>query len=312
MLKLSERKNMQKRFDLYDALEVLGVSVMIFLSLVLSNYSILVGLCIPIGVSIFCLIQADKRKIIAVIIIAFILSYIDSQDKYIMVSLFLVSLISLVLSLEIGFNLNDIDAIIILFVINSIVFNLFYFYIIKDNSIDFNQMSNEVYNMFSKEGYSVSKEMIKATFDRIPSVISIFSLIYSVISYKLVRNFLNYKNKDIRDMQKLNTIKLSVRELIIFIVLSLLVALIFIYLNYDLNLIRENIFSILIAILQINGLLTMDYTLELRSSNMYRAMSWIFVVLLFSFLNYFFLILGIVDSIFDLRAKMGAIDERKY
>lgn len=310
MIELSERNFMKKHYDIYDMIRVLAISVLTILLLVLSSYSLVVGLVIPIGLAIFFGMR-DLKEIIIVSILIIIMAYVLEIGKNLSLCLVSFAIFALALNLCIKFDFKDIDTIMIMSILSTILFNLLYYYVLKNNYINLGQIKEEMYNILQENGYNIPKEAIGMVFSRIPSVISILATIYSVISYKLVRNYLSIKKEDVRDMVSLNRISIGIRELAISFVVAALAAIILKYLNVRLEVIRDNILSIAISLIQINGLMTLDFALEKRGSKIYRIISRILVILLFGKLALFFLIIGGLDILFGLRARMEAISGRE-
>lgn len=301
---------MKKHYDIYDMIRVLAISVLTILLLVLSSYSLVVGLVIPIGLAIFFGMR-DLKEIIIVSILIIIMAYVLEIGKNLSLCLVSFAIFALALNLCIKFDFKDIDTIMIMSILSTILFNLLYYYVLKNNYINLGQIKEEMYNILQENGYNIPKEAIGMVFSRIPSVISILATIYSVISYKLVRNYLSIKKEDVRDMVSLNRISIGIRELAISFVVAALAAIILKYLNVRLEVIRDNILSIAISLIQINGLMTLDFALEKRGSKIYRIISRILVILLFGKLALFFLIIGGLDILFGLRARMEAISGRE-
>lgn len=310
MIELSERNFMKKHYDIYDMIRVLAISVLTILLLVLSSYSLVVGLVIPIGLAIFFGMR-DLKEIIIVSILIIIMAYVLEIGKNLSLCLVSFAIFALALNLCIKFDFKDIDTIMIMSILSTILFNLLYYYVLKNNFINLGQIKEEMYNILQENGYNIPKEAIGMVFSRIPSVISILATIYSVISYKLVRNYLSIKKEDVRDMVSLNRISIGIRELAISFVVAALAAIILKYLNVRLEVIRDNILSIAISLIQINGLMTLDFALEKRGSKIYRIISRVLIILLFGKLALFFLIIGGLDILFGLRARMEAISGRE-
>lgn len=294
---------MDKKNDLFSLLKVLGLSFVFFLLLVLANYSTLIGLILPIGISILCLLS-DRKKVFFVMTVYTLLACIYKFDTSRLIYFVVTLIISMAIILVIKFDFEDKKAVAILFVVNSIVFNLFFFYMLKASNFGLSQITQEIYKLFESEGLEISKQLVSGAVSKTPSVICILALIYSLISLKLVRNYLNYKNQEIRDMNEIDRLRLTFKDVGVGIVLSLVVFLIFHFLGIKSEYILGNIISLVFSIFAVNGIFFMDFSLKKRSPKAYRIFVWILTFLMFSFLSYFFAILGIIDLIFDLRRKM--------
>lgn len=146
--------------------------------------------------------------------------------------------------------------------------------------------------------------MIENSIKTIPSFVIIFSLIYSLISLKLVRNYLNFKYKNIRDLRKINSFRIVPKDLII-IFISLIVAIIICkLLKLSNEFIILNSIVTLKSIFVLNGAFLLDYYISFKKSKVSKVINWFFIFLLFTYISEAIALVGILDIFINLRKKV--------
>lgn len=176
-------------------------------------------------------------------------------------------------------------------------------YLYSKSDINLNFLVDATEKIFKDQNFKIDKEIIRKSLKTIPVVMIFFSLIYSMISLKLVRNYLNYKNENIRDLRKINTIRIDIKDLRdIFICLIISVILCKI-LSFSNEFIVLNSIMALKLLFSVNGVLLIDYFVSLRKSNAARIINWFLLFILFAYISEIIAIIGFVDVFLNLRRK---------
>lgn len=166
------------------------------------------------------------------------------------------------------------------------------------------ELTKEFEKIISKQNIKIENKMIENSIKTIPSFVIIFSLIYSLISLKLVRNYLNFKYKNIRDLRKINSFRIVPKDLII-IFISLIVAIIICkLLKFSNEFIILNSIVTLKSIFVLNGAFLLDYYISLKKSKVSKVINWFFIFLLFTYISEAIALVGILDIFIDLRKKV--------
>ncbi|MDU6547080.1 DUF2232 domain-containing protein [Anaerococcus vaginalis] len=176
-------------------------------------------------------------------------------------------------------------------------------YLYSKSDINFNFLVDATEKIFKAQNFKIDKEIIRKSLKTIPLVFIFFSLIYSMISLKLVRNYLNYKNENIRDLRRINTIRIDIKDLRdIFICLIISVILCKI-LSFSNEFIVLNSIMALKLLFSVNGVLLIDYFVSLRKSKAARIINWFLLFILFAYISEIIAIIGFVDVFLNLRRK---------
>ncbi|MDU1763238.1 MAG: DUF2232 domain-containing protein [Anaerococcus vaginalis] len=176
-------------------------------------------------------------------------------------------------------------------------------YLYSKSDINLNFLVDATEKIFKDQNLKIDKEIIRKSLKTIPLVFVFFSLIYSMISLKLVRNYLNYKNENIRDLRKINTIRIDIKDLRdIFICLIISVILCKI-LSFSNEFIVLNSIMALKLLFCVNGVLLIDYFVSLKKSKAARIINWFLLFILFAYISEIIAIIGFVDVFLNLRRK---------
>lgn len=176
-------------------------------------------------------------------------------------------------------------------------------YLYSKSDINFNFLVDATEKIFKDQNFKIDKEIIRKSLKTIPLVFVFFSLIYSMISLKLVRNYLNYKNENIRDLRRINTIRIDIKDLRdIFICLIISVILCKI-LSFSNEFIVLNSIMALKLLFCVNGVLLIDYFVSLRKSKAARIINWFLLFILFAYISEIIAIIGFIDVFLNLRRK---------
>lgn len=176
-------------------------------------------------------------------------------------------------------------------------------YLYSKSDINFNFLVDATEKIFKDQNFKINKVIIRKSLKAIPLVFIFFSLIYSMISLKLVRNYLNYKNENIRDLRRINTIRIDIKDLRdIFICLIISVILCKI-LSFSNEFIVLNSIMALKLLFSVNGVLLIDYFVSLKKSKAARIINWFLLFILFAYISEIIAIIGFIDVFLNLRRK---------
>lgn len=176
-------------------------------------------------------------------------------------------------------------------------------YLYSKSDINLNFLVDATEKIFKDQNFKIDKEIIRKSLKTIPLVFIFFSLIYSMISLKLVRNYLNYKNENIRDLRKINTIRIDIkdlRDIFICLIISVLLCKI---LSFSNEFIVLNSIMALKLLFCVNGVLLIDYFVSLRKSKAARIINWFLLFILFAYISEIIAIIGFIDVFLNLRRK---------
>lgn len=176
-------------------------------------------------------------------------------------------------------------------------------YLYFKSDINLNFLVDATEKIFKDQNFKIDKEIIRKSLKTIPLVFIFFSLIYSMISLKLVRNYLNYKNENIRDLRRINTIRIDIkdlRDIFICLIISVLLCKI---LSFSNEFILLNSIMALKLLFSVNGVLLIDYFVSLKKSKAARIINWFLLFILFAYISEIIAIIGFIDVFLNLRRK---------
>lgn len=177
-------------------------------------------------------------------------------------------------------------------------------YLYSKSDINFNFLVDATEKIFKDQNFKINKVIIRKSLKAIPLVFVFFSLIYSMISLKLVRNYLNYKNENIRDLIRINTIRIDIKDLRdIFICLIISVILCKI-LSFSNEFILLNSIMALKLLFSVNGVLLIDYFVSLKKSKAARIINWFLLFIFFAYISDIIATIGFIDIFLNLRKKV--------
>ena len=176
-------------------------------------------------------------------------------------------------------------------------------YLYSKSDINLNFLVDATEKIFKDQNFKINKVIIRKSLKAIPLVFIFFSLIYSMISLKLVRNYLNYKNENIRDLRRINTIRIDIkdlRDIFIGLIISVLLCKI---LSFSNEFILLNSIMALKLLFCVNGVLLIDYFVSLKKSKAARIINWFLLFILFAYISEIIAIIGFIDVFLNLRRK---------
>lgn len=267
----------------------------------LSGFVPIIGLGLPIYLAIR-LYQFDKKGPIF-LAISFILSSLI--DLSLSLGLFLpMAIFSYIMAFLIKKDIDDKKALYILWLIIAISSLGLIFYVFQKGLIDIESITNYFIREFKNGGLDINEDIIKLSLSTIPAFLLIMDFIYALIILKLTRNYLNYKDEKIRDLMPINRLRISIKDFFIILLVLILLGIFAYFKGFSIVVIRANIQSFIMSLLQINGLFLIDFFLERKSSKTMRIVNWILIFFLFALISKILSAIGLVDLILNLRKKV--------
>ena len=176
-------------------------------------------------------------------------------------------------------------------------------YLYSKSDINLNFLVDATEKIFKDQNFKIDKEIIRKSLKTIPLVFIFFSLIYSMISLKLVRNYLNYKNENIRDLRRINTIRIDIKDLRDIFICLIISAILCKILSFSNEFIVLNSIMALKLLFCVNGVLLIDYFVSLKKSKVARIINWFLLFILFAYISDIIAIIGFIDIFLNLRRK---------
>lgn len=176
-------------------------------------------------------------------------------------------------------------------------------YLYSKSDINLNFLVDATEKIFKDQNFKIDKEIIRKSLKTIPLVFIFFSLIYSMISLKLVRNYLNYKNENIRDLRRINTIRIDIKDLRDIFICLIISSILCKILSFSNEFILLNSIMALKLLFCVNGVLLIDYFVSLKKSKAARIINWFLLFILFAYISEIIAIIGFIDVFLNLRRK---------
>lgn len=244
-------------FKKNNSIKAIGYGLINLGLVFLSTYYLIFELFIPIFTAIKLWELDDKNKGIFLFTSGLLLIFINRTLTYFM--MFPMIVLGIEIFYLIKINKTDKDAIKILSIIFSVLSLAIIGYLYTRSGIKLNDLVNHLYKIFEENNFKFDKEIIRKSLKTMPSVIILFSLVYSMISLKLVRNYLNYKDESMRDLKNIKGLRIELKDLIVifgFLAISILISKFFSLSN---EFIILNSIMSLKFIFGINGILILVY-----------------------------------------------------
>ena len=289
-------------FKKNNSIKAIGYGLINLGLVFLSTYYLIFELFIPIFTAIKLWELDDKNKGIFLFTSGLLLIFINRTLTYFMMFPMIVLGIGIFYLIKI--NKEDKDAIKILSIIFSVLSLAIIGYLYTRSGIKLNDLVNHLYKIFEENNFKFDKEIIRKSLKTMPSVIILFSLVYSMISLKLVRNYLNYKDESMRDLKNIKGLIIEIKDLIVifgFLAISILISKFFSLSN---EFIILNSIMSLKFIFGINGILILVYLVSLKRSGISKIINWILIFLLFTYTSEIIAIIGFIDVFVNFRKKV--------
>lgn len=289
-------------FKKNNSIKAIGYGLINLGLIFLSTYYLIFELFIPIFTAIKLWELDDKNKGIFLFTSGLLLIFINRTLTYFM--MFPMIVLGIEIFYLIKINKTDKDAIKILSIIFSVLSLAIIGYLYTRSGIKLNDLVNHSYKIFEENNFKFDKEIIRKSLKTMPSVIILFSLVYSMISLKLVRNYLNYKDESMRDLENIKGLRIELKDLIVifgFLAISILLSKFFSLSN---EFIILNSIMSLKFIFGINGILILVYLVSLKRSGISKIINWILIFLLFTYTSEIIAIIGFIDVFVNFRKKV--------
>lgn len=289
-------------FKKNNSIKAIGYGLINLGLVFLSTYYLIFELFIPIFTAIKLWEFDDKNKGIFLFTSGLLLIFINRTLTYFM--MFPMIVLGIEIFYLIKINKTDKDAIKILSIIFSLLSLAIIGYLYTRSDIKLNDLVNHLYKIFEGNNFKFDKEIIRKSLKTMPSVIILFSLVYSMISLKLVRNYLNYKDESMRDLKNIKGLRIELKDLIVifgFLAISILLSKFFSLSN---EFIILNSIMSLKFIFGINGILILVYLVSSKRSGISKIINWILIFLLFTYTSEIIAIIGFIDVFVNFRKKV--------
>lgn len=286
-------------------LSLIGILVFV------SNISIIPLALVPVLFSIY-IFRNSFGKFFLVFVLSFSISllYLDLYDS---LAIFISILaISLLFTLAIKYIKSDKAEIVLVAIVLSLIFIGLYVFAMKKEGLSLDYLAenlkeyleNSLDNNFSLDIYRLSLALF-------PSMFTFFSVIYSILGIKLIRNYVNIKEGRLEDLDNINEIRIENKDILTIVAFMAIIYIVCNFLKLNMTYVRVNILAILVEILAFNGLSAYDYMISKSSIPLSRGFQWFFIIILLQFLIILFIILGFIDIILDVRKKRSFNEEQR-
>ena len=295
---MNNNKNINKTIN------VLLMICLVSLLMVFSKDSLILLLSIPIILSAGSL-NYNKGGYIIILILSILSGYLFLDLNTLGLIMIPNLLLTIILTMLTKSKISDKGQILINFILASIIMVIVYKYEMISEGIDTKAIASELKEAFSQNDldYDMSDKAFELSASLYPAILSSLGFIYSLVSLKLVRNYIAYKKKG-SDMVALNTIRMTRNDFFILIGASLVAYLLVPQAFYiDQSFVLANIVWIVGFLLLVNGLFTYQYLVAHRKSRLSRVLQWIFIMIFFYFYVFLFIIIGLIDVFGNLRDK---------
>lgn len=271
--------------------------------LYLMDFSIIFMAILPISFTIY----AFDKKYVSFATIGLATYFLANffADRSIVNLRFLpLMLVATIFIILISLRLSAKSQILFSFFALSLIFSLLFKYRLIMNNVDIKELAIKLKDLFeSNYAYKFDIDVYESSASLYPAMFSLMSMAYSIISIKLIRNYLSFKNMDISDIDNLDDIRISKKDF-----LYLLIGAVFGFLFFKMIGVKEiyiisNIFVILIVIFLANGLSLADNLMKNSKLPLNRTLQWFFIIILIQIIIIPLVIFGLADIFVDFRAR---------
>lgn len=303
MLKLSERTFMKKISNINKLVDVLVMIALLSSLLAFTDGSMAIFLTCPILLALIYLSRGRKQYFL-IFLGSMLMGLLFTDLTSIFYNMLALGIISLLFIGLTKSDYSDKNQILISFAVISLLFIIFYKISMLEEGLTIESMAIKLKEIIqANTSYDFDMEIYRQSVAMYPSILSGIGLLYSIFSLKVIRNYLAYKGLS-DDMKSLNSIRITRKDAIIFLVIATVIYLIFKRLGINSTYIIANIIWIMFILLLLNGLLIYDYLMSENRTLLSRGLSWFFIIIFFSFFAIFFIMLGLMDMILDIRRRV--------
>lgn len=297
---------MELRKKLESLMDIIFVIALSLTCLYFSKTSLIFIGIIPILYAIFYFKKGGLRFILAVLA-TYLIGLIFSPGDKLVFSFLPLIIIGISLIILIGLKFSDKVQIVAAFIIISLVFIFLYKYKMVEEKLTIETLAIDLKENF--EGlypYNFDSDLYKMVIALYPAVIGSISLLYAILSIKLIRNYLAYKGFDFTDMDGLDKMRIGSKEFFIILIIEVLIYYLLGFLAMEKTYILGNLMLINFTIFAINGFGLFAYKLKDSKLPLSRAFKWFLILVFLEILIIPFAIFGLLDVFVDFRAR------RKY
>lgn len=213
-------------------------------------------------------------------------------------------LISFAFIIPIAIKANDKSQILTGFIISSLVFIFLYKYRMLEDNLTIEALALNLKENFEKiYTYHIDLDIYRMTVASYPAVIASISLVYSIVSVKLIRNYLAYRTDSYTDISNLDDLRINLKGLVAIILIEGLIYYMTSLWGIDRSYIIINLVFMNFTFFVINGLSLFDYLLRNSKLPLSRAFQWFFLLVLFQVLALPLALFGMLDIFIDFRRR---------
>lgn len=286
-------------------LSLIGILVFV------SNISIIPLALVPVLFSIY-IFRNSFGKFFLVFVLSFSISllYLDLYDS---LAIFISILaISLLFTLAIKYIKSDKAEIVLVAIVLSLIFIGLYVFAMKKEGLSLDYLAENLKEYLENSlDYNFSLDIYRLSLALFPSMFTFFSVIYSILGIKLIRNYVNIKEGSLEDLDNINEIRIENKDILTIVAFMAIIYIVCKFLKLNMTYVKVNILAILVEILAFNGLSAYDYMISKSSIPLSRGFQWFFIIILLQFLIILFIILGFIDIILDVRKKRSFNEEQR-
>lgn len=279
------------------------IACLSLISLYLSRYSLIFMALIPVVLALTSFREGFLSALVKVGF-TYISALVFLNIEQINTSYIPLVLVGLIFVILISLKIPDKYQIFLAFVLISLVFIFLFKIEMIENKLTIDKMALDFKQMVeSSYSYRFDLDIYKKACALYPSLISMIVMVYSVLSIKLIRNYLSFMDKGIEDIKELDQIRVEFKDLLgltlIFVIIYFLAS----FMNIERTYILSNLIFISMIILVANGLSLFDYMLKKSSLPLTRAFQWFFMIILFQVIFIPLLFFGFADIFIDFRSR---------
>lgn len=284
-------------------IETIFVMSLTLICLFLSQRSLIFVGMIPIIFAIFYFNEGIISLLTGIFGTYFMgLVFVDSDTLFMNLLPLIFSSIGLIV--VIGLKLSDRAEILSSFIISSLIFIFIYKYkMYVDNTTIDDLAVNLKANFESIYPYTLDLDLYRFTSSLYPALLAWVSMFYSILSVKLVRNYLAYKSDSYTDIKNLDQLRINIKDLIILLIIELVIFYLGKFLGIKDIYLLGNLVLLTMMFFAVNGVSLFDYILKNSTIPLTRGFQWFFIVILIQIFLIPLIILGILDVFIDFRAR---------
>lgn len=298
----------KKLNNIVEAVFVLSlVGILVFVS----NISIIPLALVPVLFSIYIFRNSFGKFFLLFVLTASIsLLYLDLYDS---LAIFISILaISLLFTLAIKYIKSDKAEIVLVAIVLSLIFIGLYVFAMKKEGLSLDYLAENLKEYLENSlDYNFSLDIYRLSLALFPSMFTFFSVIYSILGIKLIRNYINIKEGSLEDLDNINEIRIENKDILTIVAFMAIIYIVCNLLKLNMTYVKVNMLAILVEILAFNGLSAYDYMISKSSIPLSRGFQWFFIIILLQFLIILFIILGFIDIILDVRKKRSFNEEQR-